>query len=99
MSDPTALSAFAHRFTDLLNQGDFDTAINDLHADDAVKEVVYRWATAAKAGTLRKTSWSREPLATGALWRALEAGADVSARDGVGAGDGGCDGGGAAGRD
>ena len=36
MSDPTALSAFAHRFTDLLKQGDFDTAINDLHADDAV---------------------------------------------------------------
>lgn len=33
---PSDLSAFAHRFVDLLKQGQFDVAINELHADDAV---------------------------------------------------------------
>jgi len=42
-ASPADLSAFATRFTDLLKQGQFDTAINDLHADDAVTAEAYEY--------------------------------------------------------
>ena len=36
MSNPTDLQAFAHAFTDLLDAGDHDTAVNQHHTDDVV---------------------------------------------------------------